>query len=128
MQNPVSYFEIPVADMERAIDFYQRVFEVELERTELDGHDMALFPADEVGPGASGALARGESYEPSKSGPRIYFFVEDIDATLSRVATNGGNQAYPKTEVGELWVAEFVDCEGNQIALSSLIAEQDPHP
>lgn len=117
--NPVSYFEIPVADMNRAIDFYETVFSVSLERTIIDGHDMALFPFDENGRGVSGALAKGDSYVPSRSGPRIYFFVESIDETLDRVTSKGSRVAYPKTSVGDFWVAEFEDSEGNQIALSS---------
>lgn len=117
--NPVSYFEIPVSDMDRAIEFYEAVFSVVLERTVIDGHDMALFPVDEQGSGISGSLAKGDSYTPSNSGPRLYFFVETIDEVLSRVLANGGKVAYAKTQAGPLWVAEFEDSEGNQIALSS---------
>ncbi len=117
--NPVSYVEIPVADMDRAIDFYQTVFAVSLERTVIDGLDMALFPFDANGRGVSGALAKGDSYVPSRSGPRVYFFVDSIDETLGRAIENGGRVAYQKTSVGDLWVAEFEDSEGNQIALSS---------
>lgn len=117
--NPVSYFEIPVTDMQRAIEFYQAVFQLALERTTLDGHDMALFPFDEHGQGISGALAHGDSYVPSASGPRIYFFVDDIDAVLERVTERGGLIAFKKTQVGQFWVAEFRDSEGNQIALSA---------
>lgn len=118
-QNPVSYFEIPVDDMERATDFYETVFSVTLDRAVVDGLDMALFPFDKNGRGVSGALARGESYVPSKAGPRIYFFVENIDEILARALSKGGKAAYPKTPVGDFWVAEFEDTEGNQIALSS---------
>ena len=117
--NPVSYFEIPVSDMDRAIEFYQVVFTTSLERTVIDGNEMALFPFDELGGGVSGALAKGKSYSPSRSGPRIYFFVENIDETLNRAVAKGGRIAYPKTSVGNFWVAEFEDSEGNQIALSS---------
>ena len=117
--NPVSYFEIPVSDTERAIEFYQAVFTVSLSRTTIDGHDMALFPFNEDGGGISGALAKGDSYIPSKSGPRIYFFVENIDETLARAIKHGGTVAYKKTFTGSFWVAEFEDSEGNQIALSS---------
>ncbi len=120
-RNPVTYFEIPVADMDRAVEFYEAVFSVSLERRLIDGHDMALFPFDESAGGASGALAKGESYVPSKAGPRLYFFIENIDETLARAVAQGGSVAYPKTAVGELWVAEFEDSEGNQIALSSAI-------
>jgi len=117
--NPVSYFEIPVADMDRAIDFYEAVFSISLERTVIDGLDMALFPFDENGRGVSGALAKGDSYVPSRSGPRVYFSVESIDETLGQAISKGGRVAYPKTSVGDFWVAEFEDSEGNQIALSS---------
>lgn len=119
--NPVSYFEIPVSDMDRAVAFYEAVFSVSLERTMLDGNEMALFPFNENGEGISGALAKGNSYVPSASGPRIYFFVENIDETLDQATEMGGQIAYEKTSVGEFWVAEFKDSEGNQIALSSPI-------
>ncbi len=118
-QNPVSYFEIPVTDMNRAVTFYEAVFSISLERTVIDGHEMALFPYDEAGSGISGALAKGDSYVPSKRGPRIYFYVESIDKTLQQAVANGGKVAYPKTYVGDFWVAEFLDSEGNQVALSS---------
>ena len=117
--NPVSYFEIPVSDMDRAIAFYEAVFSVSLERTTLDGNEMALFPFSENGDGISGALAKGDSYVPSAAGPRIYFFVDNIDETLRQAIEMGGQIAYEKTAVGEFWIAEFKDSEGNQIALSS---------
>ena len=37
--------EIPVVDLDRAVDFYERVFLVELERDTIDGNDAAYFPA-----------------------------------------------------------------------------------
>ena len=117
--NPVSYFEIPVSDIERAITFYEKVFSIKLERSVIDGHDMALFPYNEHASGISGALAKGDSYQPSISGPRMYFSVENIDKTLAKVERLGGEIAYPKTAAGTFWVAEFIDSEGNQIALSS---------
>lgn len=118
--NIVSYFEIPVTDLDRAIAFYERVFGMTLERTEIDGNAMALFPAADDGKTIAGALGHGESYIPSRDGTRVYFAVDDIDETLARVRELGGNILYPRTEIGE-WgaVAEFEDSEGNRIALSS---------
>jgi len=115
----VNWFEIPVIDFERAMAFYEHVFEVELERTVIDGHPMAIFPeADEPGR-ASGALAAGDSYVPSVDGTRVYFRVDDVAATLARASERGGTLLYPVTEVGEQGViAEFADTEGNRIALS----------
>jgi predicted enzyme related to lactoylglutathione lyase len=118
MTNPVNSFEIPVSDLDRAVHFYEAVFGYALERAEVDGNEFAWFPVDNDAPGISGALAKGESYTPSTAGTRIYFSVENIDATLAKVHAAGGKTMYPKTSVGELgYVAEFKDCDGNRIAL-----------
>jgi uncharacterized protein len=118
MPNPVHYFEIPVTDMPRAMRFYERVLLVDFELTEIDGHPMALFPFDKDAPGITGALAHGDSYQPGRQGVRIYFTVQDIDATLRRAAEAGGEVLYPKTSIGEHgFVAEFEDSEGNCIAI-----------
>ncbi len=120
MPHPVCYFEIPVNDMGRAVAFYEAVFALKLERTEIDGNEMALFP-EAVGTNAiTGALARGASYVPSRQGTRIYFRTDSIDTTLERAVAAGGIVMYPKTSIGDLgWVAEFEDSEGNVIALHS---------
>ncbi len=116
--NPVVYFEIPVSDMARAKAFYERVFLTRLEPTEIDGNEMALFPSAQGGAGASGALARGESYQPGTAGARIYFSVASVESTLERALMHGGRLNYPPTFVaGYGWVAECIDTEGNCIAL-----------
>jgi uncharacterized protein len=120
MKNPVGYFEIPVNNLDRAIGFYEKVFDYEFERANVDGNEMAWFPFDEDAPGISGALAKGESYSPTTKGSLIYFTTDSIEDTLSKVNLNGGRTLYPKTSVGEFgWVAEFEDTEGNRIALHS---------
>ena len=82
MTNPVFHFEIPVSDMDRAKAFYESVFGYRLTRTEVDGYDMAFFPRADGAAGASGALAKGDAYRPSREGAIIYFDVPDIDAVL----------------------------------------------
>ena len=119
MHPAVYYFEIPVNNLERAITFYSAVFGCEFDRVDVDGHQMANFPRLEEGSGASGALAKGDSYVPGTQGVRVYFDTESIDETLAKVIAAGGKVLYPKTSIGELgWVAEFEDSEGNCIALS----------
>lgn len=116
--NPVTYFEIPVGEMDRAVRFYEAVFEVRLDRGLLDGIEMAWFPGRDGAPGIAGALARGDSYVPGATGARVYFNSENIDATLALAVDSGGAVLYPKTSIGELGeVAEFEDTEGNCIAL-----------
>jgi uncharacterized protein len=117
--NPVVHFEIPVTDMDRAIRFYEAVFVIKLMRQEVDGYTMAFFPRADGKPGASGALAKGDVYVPSKAGAILYFDVRRIDPVLERAAVQGGKVLYPKKDIGEAgFVAEIEDSEGNRIALS----------
>jgi uncharacterized protein len=116
--NPVSYFEIPVTDVNRAIIFYKAVFDFEFSIDTIDNNQMALFPLIENGEGISGALAKGKTYKPSKNGTLVYFNTDNITATLQKVIKNGGKMLYEKTSIGELgFVAEFEDSEGNRVAL-----------
>lgn len=81
MRPTVYYFEIPVNDLERAITFYSAVFGCEFDRVDVDGNQMANFPSLEGGFGASGALAKGDSYIPGTQGIRVYFNTQSIDET-----------------------------------------------
>jgi uncharacterized protein len=118
--NPVFHFEIPVADMERAIAFYTAVFDLRLSRQMIDGYDMAFFPRTDDAPGASGALAKGDVYVPGKTGAILYFDVPDIDAVLTRATAQKGKILYPKKHIGEAgYVAEIEDSEGNRIGLTA---------
>ncbi len=116
--NPVVYFEIPVLDPERAMQFYQAVFRFDFSREEIDHNDMCLFPLVNGAAGITGALAKGDTYKPAQTGTLVYFHTDDIDATLAKAVKNGGRIFYPKTDNGDLGsVAEFIDSEGNRVAL-----------
>ncbi|MCA3700233.1 VOC family protein [Brevundimonas sp.] len=117
MSNPVAYFEIPVRDLDRAQAFYERVLDVVLERQIVDGYEMALFPWIEGAAGATGALARGDVYLPSRSGALVYFTVTDIEATVHRGQAEGAAILYPIKSVPAGRVAELEDTEGNRMAL-----------
>lgn len=117
--NPVVHFEIPVTDMDRAAAFYEAVFGVTLDRQMVDGYDMAFFPRADGRPGASGALAMGDVYKPTRDGAILYFDVADIDAVIGRAVVRGGAVLYPRKDIGAAgFVAEITDSEGNRIALS----------
>lgn len=119
MANPVRYFEIPVTDLDRAIAFYEAVFDLDLERETVDGYAMALFPYEDGGAGATGALAQGDVYVPSKTGSIVYFEVGHIGEVLERAQAHGGAILYPRKHIGAGgYVAEIADSEGNRIALS----------
>ncbi|VTR98550.1 VOC family protein [Tuwongella immobilis] len=119
-RNLICFVEIPVLDLDRAVPFFEKLFDVQLNRLEVDGNHMAMFPDDMDAPGVSPALVHAKGYAPSDTGCRVYFGVEDIDATLAKVHSLGGTTNYPKTCIGEYgWVAEFRDLEGNILGLHS---------
>jgi predicted enzyme related to lactoylglutathione lyase len=116
--NPVSYFEIPVLDIERAVAFYRAVFGFDFEEVNIAGNDMALFPHADGTPGISGALVKGGAYSPGNEGARVYFTVDRIQPVLTRAVAAGGRVLQPETSIGNVaLVAEIEDGDGNCIAL-----------
>jgi predicted enzyme related to lactoylglutathione lyase len=119
--NAVNWFEIPVRDLERAIKFYEKVFDVKLTPEEMGGMKMAMFPFTQDAPGAAGSLIKGETYEPSHAGTVVYFGVESIEETMRKVNANGGTTYLPKTSIGAYgFIAQFEDTEGNRLALHAM--------
>ncbi len=118
----VGWFEIPVLDMDRAVSFYESVFECKLELQNLGPLKMAWFPWDHNEKGAGGGLVKhDEFYTPSADGVRIYFSSEDVADELARVESAGGKIVSPKKEIAPDigFMALFMDTEGNRIALHS---------
>lgn len=123
--NVAGWFEIPVADMARAITFYQAVFGYKMELNELGELEMAWFPANYNAPGAAGALVHHKgSYKPSLDGSLIYFTspTGNLQNELDKVEAAGGKLHMPKRLITEDigYMAAFIDTEGNRVALHSL--------
>ena len=124
-RNVVGWFEIPVINMERAINFYEEVFDFKIKRQNMGPLDMGWFPwVDGDGPGASGSLVKHpDHYTPSMEGTLIYFTAHsgDLDNELGRVENAGGQVFQPKTLISDDvgYMAIIGDTEGNRIALHS---------
>ena len=114
-----AFFEIPVLDLERAMDFYRALLEIDFERGSIHGYDMAFFPFNENGVGISGALVQGDVYKPSIDGVFLYLLIEDIDAVLRKAVELGSEILLEKTEAEFCFVAEIKDSEGNRICLTT---------
>ncbi|WP_345782659.1 VOC family protein [Stenotrophomonas sp. PFBMAA-4] len=121
--NPVMHVEIAVADLARAIAFYQQWLQVEIDAP-VHVHDctMAYLPFDDDAGGASMALVHGADYRPSERGARIYIGVDDLDASLARALQAGAALRFGPAEAGGWRVAEIADSEGNRIAMQAPVA------
>ncbi len=122
--NPVRWFEIPVSDMNRAIQFYETVFDVKLQVETLGLQLMAWFPLNDGKEGSAGSLLYDpDGPKPSKDGAVIYFDSQDVNIELEKVVKLGGTITQPKVLVSKEndfgYKAFFIDSEGNRIALCS---------
>jgi len=61
--------------------------------------EMGWFPIEQNGVGATGTLIKGEGYTPSFDGSMVYFSVGDIEATLTKIESNGGKTLMGKTSI-----------------------------
>ncbi len=124
--NVIGWVEIPVNEMDRAVKFYETVFNFELTRHPMGDLDMAWFPWVENGTGASGSLVHHkEWYSPSDKGTLVYFssIAGDLSVELARVEAAGGKVVVPRTLIAEDYgyMAVFIDTEGNSIGLHSRV-------
>lgn len=124
LHNIVGWFEIPVADMDRAITFYEAILDIRLTRNQMDSLDMAWFPYVENAMGSGGSLVyHPEFYKPSLDGTLIYITSPsgNLNTELLRVEANGGKIIEPRKLIAEGFgfMALFIDSEGNRIALHS---------
>ena len=122
MNNAISWFEIPVADMDRAQRFYETVLGRPLRRENLGGDVLAVFPHEK--PGVGGALQAGANASATAaSGIRVYLdCMPGIDAVLSRIEAAGGQIVSPKSALppGMGFIAHLRDTEGNEVGLHAL--------
>jgi uncharacterized protein len=119
--NSLNWFEISVAEMPRAKKFYESIFNVKMEESQLAGSLMAFFPSANDSGKVGGALAQGPFHKPSIDGSKIYLNANpNLSTVLDQVEVNGGKIVLPKTSIGP-WgnMAFFVDTEGNVIGLHS---------
>ncbi len=120
-QNPVGWFEIACSDLDRAKDFYTKVFNSSFEFVDMPDAAMYMFASDHTAPGCSGALVKSKDNTPGTDGTIIYFNCEDASQEASRVVSAGGKLLMPKTSIGEFgFIAMFIDTEGNRLGLHSM--------
>lgn len=120
MNPAAAWFEVPAVDMERAKNFYQQIFDIELSDLDIDDFKMSMFPAEEGSVG--GALCQHEEYKPSQEGTLVYFNANpDLQAVADKIEQAGGKVLQPKTKISDEYgfMALFTDTEGNRMGLHS---------
>jgi predicted enzyme related to lactoylglutathione lyase len=120
-KSSLNWFEIPVADFKRAVGFYNSILDCEMYEQEIMGNRMGFFPMED--PGIGGAIIKSDRMKPSKEGTIVYLNGgDDLKTILDRVEPSGGRILVPKTKITDEigYFAEFLDTEGNKVALHSM--------
>ena len=122
MKALVAFFEIPASDFDRAVRFYEKVFNVKLSAMDCGHEKMAFFP-EENGecPGAI-SWSSEISFLPSQNGVLISLRIPDMETAIVSIEKNGGKTLIPKSKIeaeGRGYFAVFTDCEGNRVGLYS---------
>jgi len=120
----ISWVEIPVKDIDRALKFYREVFQLPEIPLIDDGPRRTATIVHSKESGKAGvSLNQTANFEPGDKGPLAYFEVGahlTLTAMLNRAETNGGKISAGMTDMGGgVNYAMFVDTEGNTVALSS---------
>lgn len=122
MKNAINWFEIPATDFERAKKFYETILDAKIQEMPNLEYKYGMLPADWENGGIGGGIVQGEGMEPSDKGTIVYLNGgEDLSIPLSKVENSGGKITMPKTSIGmNGFIAQFIDTEGNKVALHSM--------
>ena len=123
--NAISWFEIPSTDLDRATQFYETIFNVQLIPMDTPALRMRMFPLQDLMTQVGGAIVHSNGFhKPSATdGPLIYLNANpDVQLVLDKIEGAGGQILVPKTEISPDYgyMAVFLDTEGNRIALHSI--------
>jgi predicted enzyme related to lactoylglutathione lyase len=111
MAGQMVHVEIPAGDTQKARDFWGGLFGWQFQAFEGSPSEYHMTQFSDT---QGGAIMGAEG---DKRGPRVYFDVDDINASTARVSELGGQggQAMPVPTMG--WFSVCSDSEGNEFGL-----------
>jgi uncharacterized protein len=125
MKSAISWFEIPANDLERAQNFYEAIFGIQMIPMEMDHFKMRMFPIDNPMEGTGGALVHVIDFYKTSATDGVLIYLNanpDVQIILDKVEKAGGKIVVPKTQIGAEYgyMGVFIDSEGNRIGLHSI--------
>lgn len=120
----LNWFEIFVADLAKAKEFYGKILGTELTdvQCETSSCNMAIFNYNQE-LGVGGCLTQaGDTCKPGAGGTMVYLNVEgDLDGVLSRIPSAGGTVVRERVAIPPHgFIGIFSDLDGNVVGLHSM--------
>lgn len=121
--NVLTWFEIPVTDIDRAKKFYETILDIEMVKR-TDGNDEAVFfpfnpnVVQATSGRVTGVLSKTVRNNPSNNGTVVYINASpSIQTVLDKVEKAGGKVIAPKIQISAGFIAIIIDSEGNKVGL-----------
>jgi predicted enzyme related to lactoylglutathione lyase len=116
--NRAVWFDIPVADLDRANKFYAAVLGVKVDKVEMEGFRFSVLEHSE---GNGGCLVEDKGAISADKGILLYLNADGrIHEAVDLAAANGGVVKEPIHPIGPNgFRAIILDSEGNRVALHS---------
>lgn len=111
----INHFEINADDPLRAKNFYEKVFNWQIEKWEGPLEYWLITAGEEGEQGINGGLQKREN-----KGDEIFNYVgvSSVEETLTKIKENGGEILIPKSPIpGIGYFAFFRDTEGNRLGI-----------
>jgi predicted enzyme related to lactoylglutathione lyase len=124
-KSAISWFEIPVIDIDRATRFYETILDIKMQPLDMPNIRMRMFPIEDMETGVGGALVDSGGFHKASStdGPLVYLNANpNMQVILDKVIPAGGQVILGKTEISPEYgnMALIIDSEGNRIAFHSV--------
>jgi uncharacterized protein len=116
----VEYFQIPADNINRAREFYKKVFGWEMQKwsnSENSEQEYWMFQTkdDEGNPGLGGGLMKRQSPQHTVTN---FITVSSIEEYSSKIEQSGGKIVMPKTEIPNMgFFSVFLDSENNMFGI-----------
>jgi uncharacterized protein len=107
----ITYMHIPAADVRAAAAFYRDVFDWRSHNPDSDR------PGFETPNGRLGGAWMSDQTPSREPGLLPYIYVDDVDGTVEKIRSHGGEIVTDPHPVGTLIVVEFRDPAGNVMGL-----------
>lgn len=116
--NAINWFEIPAADFDRAVTFYETILGKPIRREVFAGLPNGILPYEQDS-GVGGSIVHGDGNTPAMNGPLVYLNTGmELAAVVGRVESAGGQVLLPLTPIGPAGTIALIrDSEGNRVGL-----------
>ncbi|KAA9037141.1 VOC family protein [Ginsengibacter hankyongi] len=121
--NVITWFEIPVSDINRAKTFYETILGIEMVIRKDGADESVFFPfnpnvVQATSGRVTGVLSKSERNSPSTNGTMVYINASpNIQTVLDKVEQAGGKIIAPKFLIPAGFIALIIDSEGNRVGL-----------